>query len=161
VLYGIEDSGRKTTLQRGQLTRSPGDAGPFVISFPKSRLASLELFLADGNDAPVVLQEAGAEVVGAEIYFVAPAGNYELLLGNPATPGPTYELSRVRDLVFAVRSEPAAAGPLEKNPRYSPGARLATDGGYQMAALWTVLSGAVLVLLVITLRLVRREDTAA
>ena len=64
----------------------------------------------------------------------------------------------MRDVVLAVKAAPIAAGPLEANRDYSLQARLKGEGYRQTALLWVALSAAVVVLVILTLRLARRES---
>jgi hypothetical protein len=56
-----------------------------------------------------------------------------------------------------VRSNDAQAGPLEENPQFSAGARLATGSGPQQVLLWVALVLVVGVLAVVTLKMVRQQ----
>ena len=93
-----------------------------------------------------------------ELFFAAPAGEYELLLGHPGVPAPRYELARIRPMVLAVESSEAEARPLEDNPDYRPGARLANRAGALQIVLWVVVIGLVVFLTVLTLKLARERD---
>jgi hypothetical protein len=141
----------------GRLARPVGDPRPVAIEIPGGvRADSLELSVEDGDDAPLVLRSVRARAPVAEVFLAAPAGDYFLLLGAPKEPAPQYDLARVRDVVLAVNAADAVAGDLAPNPDYSTGARLRGSKGLQSIALWSALIGAVVVLLVLTLRLVRR-----
>ena len=67
----------------------------------------------------------------------------------------------MRDVVLAVKAAPIEAGPLGANRDYSLYARLKGQGYRQTALLWTALSAAVVVLVIMTLRLARRETPPA
>jgi hypothetical protein len=114
----------------------------------------------DGDESSLSWRAVRARAVEPELFLVAPAGAYTLLIGNPDAAPPRYELERVRDVVLAVRGGTAAAEPLEANPRYSLGAHLASGdrlaGLLPRLALWTVLLAAVVVLGIVTLRTARR-----
>ena len=131
------------------------------IAVPPVRLASIDLVVEDGDDAPLEFRSAQARVVLPEVYLTAPEGRYTRLLGAPDHDPPRYELERVRDVVLAVKAAPIAAGPLEPNKDYSLHARLTGQGYRQTALLWTALSAAVVVLVFMTLRLARRESPPA
>src|SRR5262249_57226885 len=131
--------------------------------FPPARVASLELVVEDGDDAPLALRTARARLVLPEVFLAAPAGVYALLLGDPRATAPRYELARVRDVVLAARSTPVSAEPLTPNPSYSMRASLA--GGtlaalVPQAVLWTVLVAAVVILTLLTLRVARSAGGA-
>ncbi len=151
----------ETTLLRGRLTRPVDDPRPVTIDVPPVRLTSLDLVVEDGDDAPLEFRSAQARVVLPEVFLTAPAGRYALLLGAPDQAPPRYELERVRDVVLAVKAAPITAGPLEPNQDYSLSARLKGQGYRQTALLWIALTAAVVVLVLMTLRLARRETPPA
>jgi hypothetical protein len=148
-------------ILRGRLTRPVDDPRPVNLAVPAVRLASIDLVVEDGDDAPLEFRSARARVVLPEVYLTAPEGRYALLLGAPDQDPPRYELERVRDVVLAVKAAPIAAGALETNRDYSLHARLQGQGYRQTALLWIALSAAVLVLVILTLRLARRESPPA
>jgi hypothetical protein len=157
------DGGDETTLVRGRLVQRVGRPRPVTIDFPPARVASLELVVEDGDDAPLALRTARARLVLPEIFLAAPAGVYALLLGDPHATPPRYELARVRDVVLAARSAPVSAEPLAPNPGYSMRARLAGGGLAAIvpqAVLWTVLVAAVVILTLVTLRVARSASGA-
>jgi hypothetical protein len=151
----------KTTILPGRLTRPVDDPRPVSLAVPPVRLTSIDLVVEDGDDAPLEFRSAQARVVLPEVYLTAPEGRYALLLGAPDQDPPRYELERVRDVVLAVKAAPIAAGPLEANRDYSLSARLKGQGYRQTALLWIALSAAVVVLVLMTLRLARRETPPA
>jgi len=155
------DKKEETDLLRGRLTRPVDDPRPVSVAVPPVRLASIDLVVEDGDDAPLEFRSAQARVVLPEVYLTAPEGRYALLLGAPDEDPPRYELERVREVVLAVKAAPIAAGPLEANRDYSLHARLKGQGYRQTALLWTALSAAVVVLVIMTLRLARRETPPA
>jgi hypothetical protein len=149
-------------IKDGRLWRPVGDRRSVSIVIPWGmRLGSFDLVVEDGDDAPLEFRSAQARVVLPEVYLTAPDGRYALLLGAPDLDPPRYELERVRDVVLAVKAAPIAAGPLEANRDFSLGARLKGQGYRQTALVWAVLSLAVVVLVVLTLRLARREPPPA
>jgi hypothetical protein len=159
-LRGRTVDGGEVRLADGRLTLRTERPQPLAIGFPPQRLSGLELEVDDGDEAALTWRAARARAIEPELFLVAPAGVYRLLLGNRDTAPPRYELERVRDVVLAVRGGAVAAEPLEPNPRYSLGAHLA--GGDRITsllprlALWTVLLAAVVVLGIVTLRTARR-----
>ena len=157
TLEGKAERGEARTIQRGRLTRPVDDPRPVSVDVAPSRLESVALIVEDGDDAPLEFRSARARVALPAVYLTAPEGRYTLLLGAPDQDAPRYELERVRDVVLAVQAAPIAAGPLESNPEYSLGARLAGRGTRQTTLLWTALCAAVVVLVILTLRLARRE----
>ena len=146
-------------LAQGRLVRRAGEARSLVIPIQPKRIDSLELIVEDGDDAPLTFDRIEGGFPVPEVYFVAPEGDYSLLLGNPEATAPTYELERVRSVVLAVKSSDASAGPLIENPAFSAAARLGTQAGAQQALLWVALGLAVAVLAGLTLKLAQREQT--
>lgn len=165
-LHGrAEDRGPRQLLASGRLTRRALDPRPLEIVLPGDRLVSLELEVTDGDDAPLDLTGGPGPRVEArfplpDLYLPAPAGEYQLLLGNPEAGRPRYELEQVRAVVLAARSARLESGELEVNPAFSRGARLATAPGFQTVLLWLAVGLAVAVLAGLTLRLVRQEGEA-
>lgn len=148
---------RTTTLARGRLVRRVGDPRPVIVEVPAVAVHTLELRIEDGDDSPLELESVGARLPLPEVFFAAPAGEYDLLLGQPEAAGPRYELSRIRSVVLAVASAETGVGPLTANPDYKPGARLADRRGLLQVALWVVIVALVVFLTVLTLRLARAE----
>ena len=146
-----------TTLARGRLVRRIGDPRPLTVELPDTAVHALELRIEDGDDAPLVLDRVSARFPLAAVYFAAPEGGYELLLGHPDAAPPRYELARVRDVVLAVASAEVAAGPLTANPDHEPGFGSARRGVLLQAALWVSIVVLVVFLTALTLRLARRE----
>ena len=149
--------GTEFSLFTGRLRRRAGDSRPVAILVDARRIDSLKLKIHDRNDAPLALSRVEASFPVARLYVAAPAGEYTLLLGNAEDQPPSYELARVSTAVLAVRSNDAQAGPLEENPQFSSGARLATGSGPQQVLLWVALVLVVGVLAVVTLKMVRQQ----
>ena len=147
-------------LAEGRLALRAERPRPVALAFHATRVSALDLAIEDGDEAPLTFRAARARAVEPELFLVAPAGEYSVLLGDSAAAAPRYELERVRDVILAVGSGDATTGALVPNPDYSVRARIA--GGDRLAGalpellLWAVLIGAVVVLTVITLRLARR-----
>ncbi|HEU5181025.1 MAG TPA: hypothetical protein VFW45_09540 [Candidatus Polarisedimenticolia bacterium] len=150
--------GKTTTLARGRLARAITDSDPAAIDLPPARVASLELVIQDGDDAPLRFESIQGSISVPDLYLTAPAGRYELLLGAPGKESPRYELESVRDVVLAVQAEAISAGPIEQNKELSLQARLNEKGFRPTLMLWAALGAAVLVLLFLTFRLARRES---
>jgi hypothetical protein len=153
-LVGFVD-GDEIPLARGRWMRRAGDPRPLTVACPARPVEALELRIQDGDDAPLAFTRIEAHVPVPTLYFPAPAGRYNLLLGYPEADPPRYELERIRDLVLTVLSTEAQAATLEDNPAFRLRARLAGDEGKQQLLLWLVLALAVVVLGRLTLRLVR------
>jgi len=148
---------RERELARGALVRGPGQELPVRIALDGERVDDLALEIENGDDAPLEFERASVQIVLPEVFVAAPAGEYALLLGNPESQAPEYELERVRGLVLAVPSAPLQAGPLGANPAYSPARALAAGVRGKTLAVWLVLGVAVAVVAGLTLRAARSE----
>ncbi len=155
-LLALLEGDAEATLARGRLVRQAGDPRAVRVAFEPQRVVSLSLRIVDGDDAPLQGLVVGGRFPVPDLYFVAPEGRYSLLLGNPEDAAPRYELARVSEVVLAVASGEAEAGPLEENERFSKRLRLASGAFWQQALLWLAIGVVVVVLVVLTLRLVRQ-----
>jgi hypothetical protein len=157
---GNED---ERVLSRGRLTREVRRAGPVTMTFPVVRTERIALIVENGDDAPLRLQTVRARVILPDLFVTVPAGNYHLLLGNPSSETPRYEIAQVREVVLAVASTPLNAGALEPNPAYSLTATVTTGTRpreiLQQVLLWGALVVAVGVMAFLTFRLARGEKT--
>ena len=155
--FTLRATGENGSDLRGRLARPIGSGEPLGLDLsPLPGFAALELRVEDGDDAPLALRAARASVPVPDLFLAAPAGEYALLLGAPAEAAPRYDLERVRDVVLAVGAAAVEPGRLEPNPDYSLTSRLRGRAGLETALLWIALGGAVLTLLVLTLRLARK-----
>jgi hypothetical protein len=161
-VVGRDGDGTETTLLAGRISRRRDGGGPATLALRPSRVQALELRIEDGSDAPLTFRGARALVREHELYLVAPAGQYAVLIGNDDATAPSYELERVRGVILAVSSGAAEGAALAANPAYSRRARFAMEGGLErttpVVVLWLVLIAAVIVLAAVTLRLARRGD---
>lgn len=155
-LLALLEGDAEATLARGRLVRQAGDPRAVRVAFEPQRVVSLSLRIVNGDDAPLQGLAVGGRFPVPDLYFVAPEGRYSLLLGNPEDAAPRYELARVSEVVLAVASGEAEAGPLEENERFSKRLRLASGAFWQQALLWLAIGVVVIVLVVLTLRLVRQ-----
>jgi hypothetical protein len=149
------------TLTQGRLTRGAGRAASIAVGFPAERVTALALEVDDGDDAPLVIGGAEGRSPVPDLFVAAPAGDYELLVGNDAAESPRYDLARVRDVVLALDAAAVDAGPLEPNPGYRAPSPLSEGPKRTTVILWVVLGIAVVVLLVTTLRLAGGQRTGA
>lgn len=152
---------RVQRLLAGRLRRSAGSTEPLDLQIGEIRAARLELLIEDGDDAPLVLSAARVSMPAPEVFFAAPAGDYELLLGNPGAEPPRYELERIRDVVLALQASATEVGPLEDHGRYRALSWARLRGAGSTLLLWGAVGLAVLVLTFLTLRLVRQDDSVS
>jgi len=157
----VADAGseRARTLARGRLTRAAGERDPVALAFAPARVGALTLEVDDGDDAALGITRAEGRAPVPDLFVAAPAGDYALLLGNPAAEAPRYELTRVRDVVLALDGATIEAGALEPNPGHRAPSPLAEGPQRTTVLLWIVLGVAVVVLLVTTLRLAGRATS--
>lgn len=155
-LLARDPGAKERVLWSGTLRRRPGKSDELVLNVDADGIRAEGLVLAvdDGDDPPLQIRKAIATIATAELFVVAPAGRYQLLVGKADTPFPRYELRAARELVLAVRSSSIAAGTLEPNPGFHPPPK---KGGTSVWLLWAVIVLAVVVLGWLTARLVRRE----
>ena len=141
-------------LAEGRLVRRPGETASLRVPLREERVIAMWLVVDDGDDPALAFRSTIAEMPTADLYLVAPRGEYRLLIGDDEAPPAQHEIARARDLVLAVRAAPLTrTGELERNPRFVP----RTTGVLATVALWLAILLAVLVLGVLTIRLARRE----
>ena len=145
------------TVASGRLLRR-GDPRPPQLDLRGVRAATLRLVVENGDDAPLILEDARAWLPAWELFVTAPPGRYRVLLGNPMAEPPSYELAAVRGLVLATRAPGVEPGPLEPNEGHI--ARLhAPGGGREQVLVWVVLLLAVGVLGGLTLAAARPRSS--
>ncbi len=123
------------------------------------RVTALELEIEDGDDAPLHISRLEARSSAPDVYTAATAGTYHLLLGHPDAEAPLYELERIRSTILAVPAKETALGELEANPDSVPPVESPGRGELQSVPAVGSLGLAVIVLVVLTLRAARREDS--
>jgi hypothetical protein len=138
---------------------APGPTGAIALELDRARVQSLELAVADADDAPLHWLSFDARVAVPALYVLAEPGSYRLLLGNARDAEPSYDISAARELILSVQSRDVLLDPLGDNPAFRASARLAAGDGPFEFLLWSALALAVVVLGTITLRLARRDGT--
>jgi hypothetical protein len=156
-LVATDADGRDSTLAHGRFVRAAGDPLPVTIDFAAARIARLELTVADGDDAPLALRSSRARSPVPDVFLAAPAGTYAMLLGAADATRPSYELTRVRDVVLSVAAGEVRTEPMEKNPGYRASTRFTQGKGPERTLLWVALVAVVVVLGALTLRLARQN----
>ncbi|MCO4773220.1 MAG: hypothetical protein KDA24_24515 [Deltaproteobacteria bacterium] len=140
-------------ITRGRLVREAGDPRPVAIPLRSVRAEKLVLVITDGDDAALELTDFIAHAATTDILAALQPGNYDLLVGNPESQPPSYELARVRATVMTVRPEPVTPGALTPNPN-----KRQVDlrgSGAEKVAVWVAILVAVLLLGWITLKSAR------
>jgi hypothetical protein len=156
-LFATADGGPERMLAAGRLSRTETSREPAEIEFAPIRATELRLVVNDGNDRPLAASSVEGRFPLPDLYTVAPAGEYELLLGFPDDRPPVYELAQASSTVLAARSGAATLGEVAENPLFSASSRLRTGPGSQKALFWIALLAGVGVLAVMTLKTVRGE----
>jgi hypothetical protein len=156
-LFAAIEGGPERIVAAGRLSRAENSREPLEVEFAAIRATALRLTVNDGNDRPLAAPRAEGRFPLPDLYTVAPAGDYELLLGFPDDRPPVYELAQASSTVLAARAGTAALGEIVENPLFSAASRLRTGPGPQKALFWVALLAAVGVLAVMTLKTVRGE----
>jgi hypothetical protein len=158
-LLGRNARGHARRLAAGRLTRARGDLDPSSLAIPVSRVYGLELVIEDGDAAPLVIRAVRARVRTADLFLVAPPGEYTLLLGAPGASAPRYPLAQLRGRVLGTPAIPVRVGPLEARAG-DPAARPVAERSEEHPAqrlVWGVLALAFAVPLVATMRSARTD----
>lgn len=157
-LRARDAGGLERPLAEGTLAQALRRPGPLRIGFPATRVASLELEVEDGDDAPIEILRAVAPVALPSLLVAVPEGSYALLAGNPDAERPAYEIDRAREVVLELRSVPVMPGAGVENERWTgtPGGAARQRQRLQQVAIWSAIALAVLVLGLLTLRMARR-----
>jgi hypothetical protein len=148
------------TLSSGR--RTDGDDAVWVqVPVGAPLTSEWRLEIADGDNAPLTVLEAQAVVPVPRITFKAAPGAYRVLLGNPDTTPPSYELGALRHEVLAYAAIPlaldAAAGEAG-NPDYRRDLADYVEDAPPRVVLWSALGVAVIALLFVTRRIVGRSS---
>ncbi|MBI5394820.1 MAG: hypothetical protein HZA91_05930 [Verrucomicrobia bacterium] len=119
------------------------------------------LEIEEGDNAPLTLTGAKAAVAVPRVVFkLKPAdGGYRLLLSNTKAAAPRYDIQSLRLELLAYSATPVRdgdIGPLEVNAAYRRGAADYFQTAPPTVALWGVLLVAVVGLLALTVRLLKK-----
>ncbi|MGE0464124.1 MAG: DUF3999 family protein [Vicinamibacterales bacterium] len=121
----------------------------------------LTLEIDDGDNAPLTLRQAQAVAPVPRVTFKAGPGAYRLLLGNDEATPPSYELGTLAREVLAWSAVPVAVpdplGPAA-NPAYERGVTDLIREAPPALVLWGSLGVALVVLLGLTWRILRRTS---
>lgn len=156
-LFAVSEGAPERMIAVGRLARAETSEEPVEIEFGAIRATALRLVVSDGNDQPLPDPIVEGRFPLPDLYTVAPAGSYNLLLGYPDDQPPVYELAQASSTVLAARAGAATLGEVVENPLFSASSRLRTGPGSQRALFWIALLAAVGVLAVMTLKTVRGE----
>lgn len=136
-------------------------AEPPWAEIPLGGLAASAFILEidDGDNAPLTLLQAEAVVPVPRLTFKASPGAYRVLLGNPEAGPPSYELGLLAREVLAYSAVPLDLGevrPPDANPAHQRGVADAIREAPPTLVLWGALGFAVVVLLALTRRILKR-----
>lgn len=154
-LFVTAEGNPERILASGRLSRAETSRVPIEIEFGAVRATALRLVVIDGNDRPLAAPKAEGRFLLPDLYTVAPAGAYDVLLGFPDDRPPVYELQQASSTVLAARAGAATLGEVVANPQFSAASRLRTGPGSQKALFWIALLAGVGVLAVMTLKTAR------
>jgi len=143
---------RDIVAQATWRSADPDAAAPALsLVIPSVDTTRLLLEIDEGDNAPLRLEAPELLLPHRRVRFAHPGGELRLLYDNAHAPPPRYDLSLLRASVMAA---PATDIELGEAP-----ARVAdpSRGGGAKVALWAVLAAAVIALLVVLARLVKRE----
>lgn len=144
-------------LYQGNLARGAHDRGPLRLPLVAQRLTEALLEIDEGDNAPLTLRKAWAIVRVPRIVFKAGPGRYALIGGNPGALPPRYDLALLRHHVLAYSALEIKAGALALNPSFRRPMAEYFRHAPPTVVLWVVIVGAVIVLVGLTLRILRRS----
>jgi len=143
-------------LARNVEPRAQGAPPPLVIPLEGSRHPELTLQVDEGDNAPLTLTAARAVVRVPRITFKSGSGAYQLLLGNREATAPRYDLASLRQEVLAYSALAASVSPAEANPAFRRFVGDYWSDAPPTLLLWGTLLVAVVALLLLTARVIRR-----
>ena len=143
-----------------ELSRQAGKRGPIQLDLDGEHYDTLFLQIEEGDNAPLTLEKALAIVSVPRVVFKLnpKEDGYRLLFGNEQAQSPRYDIQSLRREVLNYSAVPASLAPLELNAGYR---RLAADyftSAPPTVLLWAVLLVAVVGLLVLTVRLLKKTS---
>ena len=130
-----------------------------TLEFGSVTATSLILEVRNGDNAPLTIRGAFGVAPVPRMTFKAGAGEYRLLLGNAQAAAPTYELEALRQEVLAYSALPLggdALQPVVANPDYARDVSDVLREAPPAAVLWGALGVAVVVLLALTQRILKK-----
>ncbi|MBI5817657.1 MAG: DUF3999 family protein [Verrucomicrobia bacterium] len=145
-------------LFSGELSRQAGQRGPVQLNLDADRYNTLFLQIEEGDNAPLTIEKVCAIVRVPRVVFKlkSDGDSYRLLLGNERAQSPRYDIQSLRREVLAYSAVPASLASLEPNPAHRRSAADYFQSAPPTLALWGVLLVAVVGLLVLTVRLLKK-----
>ncbi|MFA6560459.1 MAG: DUF3999 family protein [Verrucomicrobiia bacterium] len=145
-------------LSSRELSRQAGQRGPVQLNLDGGRYDTLFLQIEEGDNAPLTLEKVRAIVSVPRVVFKLKSeeDGYRLLLANERAQSPRYDIQSLRREVLAYSAVPASLAPLEPNPAHRRSAADYFQSAPPTLALWGVLLVAVVGLLALTVRLLKK-----
>lgn len=146
-------------LLSGTLRRRGEDGGGLHrLPLSGERQRELILEIDDEDNPPLTIERLGGVLRAPRLAFkLTPGDGYRLLLGDPETSPPRYDIEALRQAVLDYAALPAQLGPLEPNRAYRARASDYLLDAPPTAVLWGSLLLAVAVLVAITVRLLGKQ----
>ena len=154
LLKDSPEDGSPRIVLSGTLRRQGDDGGLHSLPLSGERQRELFLEIDDQDNPPLTIERISAVVRAPRLFFkLMPGDGYRLLLGDPESSPPHYDIESLRQAVLAYAALPAQLGSLEPNRAYRSRASDYLLHAPPTALLWGSLLLAVAVLLAITIRL--------
>ncbi len=144
-------------LFAGTLARRDTSGGPLRVALDGGRHTALSLEIDEGDNAPLTLRGAKAVVLTPRIVFKAKGGPYRLLLGHADAQPPRYDLTTLRREVLAYSATLVEPAGLEPHVAFRRGLGDYFHKAPPAVALWVTILGAVVALVLLTLRVLKQE----
>lgn len=158
-------------LWSGTLSRQPseqGGEGPSIHRIPVGsalageRIARLRLEIDNGDNPPLALKRALGVLMLPRLAFKLDASaKYRLLLAAPSVDAPRYDIESLRRDLLDYSAIPAVLGAIAANPQYRARTADYLREAPPTAILWGALLLAVLALVGMTFKLIRKPDETA
>jgi hypothetical protein len=142
-------------LYSGTLQRRSGHA-PIVLGLGGVVTSELLLEIDEGDNAPLGVTAARALVSVPRIAFKGRSGAHRLLLGNSEAAPPRYDIAGLRREVLSYSATPVELGPGRDNPAFRRSAADYFKQAPPAVLLWGSLIGAVVGLVLVTLRVLKQ-----
>jgi hypothetical protein len=126
-----------------------------VIVLDGQRRDGLLLEIDNGDNTPLGPPRAQGVVQVPRVAFKAGPGTYRLLLGSEGAGPPRYDIVTLRQEILAYSAIVVQAGPAEPNPSFRRRAADYFRNAPPTLLLWGTLFGAVAILILLTLRILR------
>ena len=148
---------RPRVLFDSRVMRQEEKQSPIRLAISGGRHSALTLEIENGDNQGLTLVNVQALVRVPQVAFKAKgAGQTTLLVGNASATRPDYDIASLSQLVLAYAATPVEAGASESNPAYRRHAADYFRDAPPTLMVWGALLALLFVLLVLTVRLVRK-----